>query len=146
MLTSCTLHPSGPMTPQTYVLPFGKYTAFQNVLIGEPVESVNMGIPQARQIIDEIARRFEGKWSYIGNRINRHSVDPMVYIFAKQEAPGFHSMAVVSYSSYTEKFAKIEREIANSVNLDFETFNDLEAAQSWTQQRLALANATETTA
>ena len=132
------------MEPKTHILPFGKYTAYENYIIGEPNEFVNMGIEEACVVVDQIAYKYKGNWGYIGNRVNRNSVDPMVYLFAKREYPNFYAMAVVTYSQHAEEFVFIEKSVADFVNLNFESFRKLNASIAWMKEKLNTNKRSET--
>ncbi len=121
---------------KTYSLEFGTFDIYDNYILGVPNQDANMGIDEARKIIDAVGYHFTGPFGYIGNRKNYNSVDPMAYLFAVREVPHFRVMGVVNYSALGERFLEIERVVAESADLKFNTFSKLGEAVTWVNDRL----------
>lgn len=119
------------MFKETFEFPFGKFYAHETHIVGEPNYGVNLGIPEARIVINTVASRYTKPWGYIGNRLNGNSVDPFVYIFAREEAPLFHTMAIVAHTKATMLVASIEEVCIRSAKLQFGIFVDLDVANQW---------------
>lgn len=124
------------MKPETFEFPFGSFYAYERYIVGEPAHGVDIGKPEARMVLDQIAVRYSKPWGYVGNRIHGNSVDPFVYLFAKKESPLFHSMAIVAHSMSMVKIASFEESFVRSAKLEFGVFFDVDIATQWIEASL----------
>ena len=117
---------------ETYELEFGTFKKFDRYILGIPNKYSNVGIPEAREVNRIIGSQFTQNYGYIGDRINIHSVDPILYLYAGKESPLLKSVAVIVYSESSRKIAELEEQAANTVGFNFSIFDDLDSAVEWT--------------
>ena len=123
-------------TVKAYDLEFGIFKQYDRYILGTPHKYANMGIPEAREINRVIGQQYTKPYGYIGNRVNIHSVDPTLYLYANKENPLLISVAIVVYSEASRKIAELEKQAADASGMKFGIFDDLDSAIEWTESKL----------
>ena len=111
----------------------GEFFVFDEFLICQISEGVNV-TPEHSEILNhEIKKHFQGKdLVYISNRVNSYSVDPLTYV-ETERIPNLIAIAMVPDDDVMQKNAEYER---NFYDKPYEIFNNLSEAIEWSHKMI----------
>ena len=113
---------------QLYKHPLGKFTVFENYVISEFDEGVQLNISVAKEFI-KLAKYYFGNrpFVYISNRVNNYSINPLIF----REIAAIENLkkiAIVSNTSDPKILSVFEDSFAPR---DIQRFDKLEQAIDW---------------
>lgn len=116
-------------------LKIGKFSFFENILVGEFYEGVHVTKSNAIEPI-LIAQQIYGEYKpiiYISHRRHSYSMDPVGYKEVIDMFPNFTGFAIVSKNKYRRKLATLEKLF---VKKPVSTFDNLDSAIFWAKKLL----------
>lgn len=116
-------------------LKIGKFSFFQNIIVGEFYEGVHVTKSNAIEPI-LIAQQIYGEYKpivYISHRRHSYSMDPIGYKEVVDMFPNFKGFAIVSKNKYRRKLAALEKLF---IKKPVSTFNNLDSAIFWAKKLL----------
>jgi len=116
-------------------LKIGKFSFFQNIIVGEFYEGVHVTKSNAIEPI-LIAQQIYGEYKpivYISHRRHSYSMDPIGYKEVVDMFPNFKGFAIVSKNKYRRKLAALEKLF---IKKPVSTFDNLDSAIFWAKKLL----------
>ena len=110
-------------------LEIGKFKFYDNILIGEINEGINMEFKNFLKLMNLIKEIYDDKpIVYISNRVNSYSIDPIGYRNALKFFPKIIGYSVVTNKKPVLSSIAIEKRFFKSEVL---VFKDMELAVNW---------------
>ena len=118
-----------------YSLEFADVDIFEKYMHVTPKE-VNMDVSKMEALLNIANENFSSSFGYIGDRKNKNSIEPVSAAFLIEKAVNLKAIAVVTYSTITEKMVEIEKNFGLNIpglniQVPIETFEDLDSAVKW---------------
>jgi len=118
-----------------YSLEFAGVDIFEKYMHVTPKE-VNMDVPKMEALLNIANEHFSSSFGYIGDRKNNNSIDPVSAAFLIEKAVNLKAIAIVTYSTITEKMVEIEKNFISNIpglniQVPIEMFEDLDSAVKW---------------
>lgn len=106
-----------------------KLIVYNQFILAEPKFAIDVYKPEVEQLNEIVKKHFKGNFGLIENRINKNSINPLAYPYAKELMPNFTAFALVVYSGIARKNFEIESQFMEG--LKYEMFFSLEEAMEW---------------
>ena len=118
-----------------YSLEFADVDIFEKYMHVTPKE-VNMDVSKMEALLNIANENFSSSFGYIGDRKNKNSIEPVSAAFLIEKAVNLKAIAVVTYSTISEKMVEIEKSFISNIpglniQVPIETFEDLDSAVKW---------------
>ncbi|MFD0861398.1 STAS/SEC14 domain-containing protein [Sungkyunkwania multivorans] len=111
-----------------YSLSFGKIKVFDDYIIAEIFEGINLDTALNEILLDICSAHFPKRpFGYISNRVNSYSVDPTVYKYTAKNS-NLVAIAVVASGELKKLSANIEKLFFDR---EFEYFEEIDEAKEW---------------
>lgn len=105
-------------------------------IIAEPKPGSEISKEDAEALSQIVNQHFEGNFGIISNRTDSVSIDPMVYLKAKETMPRFTVLAIVSGSSLIQTCIEYEKPFIDMAGLKVEEFTLLKNAIDWMNHQI----------
>lgn len=110
------------------------FFVYDKYIVAEPLSGINVSKNEVEQLHNIVSKNFEGAFGLIENRINKNSINPMVYQYAKGLMPNFSAFALVVHSSLARENFRWESKFIEGIK--HEMFYSLEDAFEWMESVL----------
>jgi len=119
------------MEPHKYDNKTGLFLVYDNYIIVEPKFDVDVYKKEVELLNDIVSKHINGDFGLIENRVNRNSINPQAYSYAKELMPNFTAFALVVYTDMAKKHFEMESYFINDSNIKHKMFPSLVEAKEW---------------
>lgn len=112
------------------------FFVYDKYIIAEPKVDTDVNKKEVEILNDIVSKHFKGDFGLIENRINKNSINPLVYQYAKDLMPNFSAFALVVYSVLAKDYFDMESIFIEEANVKCELFHSLEDAKEWMENVL----------
>ena len=116
---------------------FGSLTVDGNMIIGEMREAEDIGVEVMHETFRLARETFgDAPWAYISNRSNSYSLQPIVYVRARETDTNLVAYAVVLPSSRTQIYTDTEKMLVDD-HFEYAVFHSMDDARAWAESILS---------
>lgn len=124
---------SGGLEMNRFRLPFGEFIFKERYILGEADPDQHIQHEQLEELIALAARRYDGPFGYVGNRLHVVSIDPSIYQRVRM-VTNFKAYAVVVHHPTTLEVLQVEKMFMKG--FQFASFFSIEEAEAWMDETI----------
>jgi hypothetical protein len=122
------------MKQHKYKTSSANFFVYDKYIVTEPLQVIHVSKNEVEQLHNIVSKNFEGAFGLIENRLNKNSINPMAYQYAKELMPNFSAFALVVHSSLARENFRWEHKFIKGIK--HEIFYSLEDAVEWMESVL----------
>lgn len=112
------------------------FWVYDQYIIAEPKSYIDVYKKEVEQLHEVVSKHIKGNFGLIENRINKNTVNPMVYRYAEELMPTLSAFAPVVYTDISKKVFEVESCFIDETSIKYKMFSSLSDAEKWMKEIL----------